>query len=80
MLLTGLNIEERRKVEDDYHEYLRGLLENVCYEHGIQDPIWIHSFGANGNGTHTYRAGNDPPGPSIEITFRDVDLDPPKFQ
>lgn len=70
---------ERQRMSQEYYEYLRGIWEYNCELAGIQPPIWMLSVTAHGNGVVTYRVGNGPPGPAIDLTFQPGELLPPPF-
>lgn len=65
------------KSEEEYHEYLMEQLRHQCRLCAIEEPIWLHSISANADRSTTFRVGNDPPGPSIDVTYRVGDLLPP---
>ena len=65
------------KLEEEYHEYLMEQLRYQCKLCGIEEPIWLHSIKSEASGATTYCVGNDPPGPSIDVTYRVGDLLPP---
>ena len=69
-------VQERMLLQQQYHEYLMGELEYQCRQAGIGPPI--HLLSTTGDGANvTFQVGNDPPGPSILVTYRKDDLLPP---
>ena len=65
---------QRQQLWQEYYEYLLSCWMDACRQAGINPPIYLLAITNYGDGLTIYTIGNDPPGPSIQLTCRPGDL------